>query len=125
VRNRKSFFWLVAALLLPLLIASAALAQTPGVTAPPSGVPISYQLPNTGALPHTYRVTLAMTDPKNPDWIVSQFVSGAERTVTKENQGKFTDYWDGLDDNFMPAPPGAYGVKGIVMPAEKWEVDGK
>src|SRR5579875_2611162 len=65
----------------------------------PQGTPITYQLPTEGPLPRTYRVTLAITDPKNPDWIVSQFVTGAVRTVTAENQGKFTEYWNGLDDN--------------------------
>jgi hypothetical protein len=45
--------------------------------------------------------------------------------VTAENKGRFTDTWDGLDDNFMPAPPGTYGVKGIFLPAETWPVDGK
>ncbi len=87
------------------------------------GVPISYQLPTSGPLPQTYRVTLAIVDPKNPDWIISQFACGAARKVTKENGGKFSEVWDGLDDNFMPVPPGDYAVKGIFMPAKKWPVD--
>ncbi len=87
------------------------------------GAPVSYQLPATGALPQTYRVTLAIVDPKNPDWIISQFAAGVVRTVTAENGGKFVETWDGLDDNFMPVPPGEYGVKGIYMPATKWEID--
>lgn len=87
-----------------------------------SGVPVSYELPNAPG--ETFRVTLAIVDPKNPDWIISQFVNGAARTVTKENGGKFSETWDGLDDNFMPVPPGDYAVKGIVMPAKKWIVDG-
>lgn len=33
------------------------------------------------------------------------------------------ELWDGLDENFMPLPPGKYSVKGIYMPAKKWEVD--
>lgn len=86
---------------------------------------VSYALPTDGPLPRTYRVTLAITAPDDPDWIVSTFVSGAPRTVTTENQGKITETWDGLDDNFMPVPPGDYGVKGIFMPAEIWEPDGK
>ncbi|MFZ2654037.1 MAG: hypothetical protein WAX69_03920 [Victivallales bacterium] len=90
-----------------------------------AGVPITYQLPADGELPKTYRVTLAITDPKNPDWIISQFVAGGVRTVTKENAGKFTETWDGLDDNFMPIPPGDYGVKGIYMSAKKWEITGE
>ena len=89
------------------------------------GTPIGYSLPAGGPLPKTYRVTLAIVDAKNPDWIVSQFLAGEPRTVTRENAGQFTDYWDGLDDNFMPVPPGTYGVKGIFMPAEKWQVDGE
>ena len=69
-------------------------------------------------------MTLAIVDPKNPDWLISQFVrSGVVRTVTAENQGKFTETWDGLDDNFMPVPPGHYAVKGILMAADKWAVD--
>ena len=86
---------------------------------------VSYTLPTDGPLPRTWRVTLAITDPENPDGIVSTFVAGAARTVTAENQGKFTETWDGLDENFMPVPPGEYGVKGIYMPAEIWAPDGK
>jgi hypothetical protein len=89
------------------------------------GVPITYELPTTGELPQTYRVTLAIVDAKNPDWLISQFAAGIVRTVTKENQGKFTELWNGLDDNFMPVPPGDYGVKGIYMPAKKWAPDGE
>ena len=48
---------------------------------------MNYQLPADGLLPKTYRVTVAITDPKNPDWIISQPVAGAVRTVTAENQG--------------------------------------
>ena len=68
------------------------------------GVPIPYQLPTDGPLPRTYRVTLAITDPTNPEWIVSTFVAGQPRTVTAENRGQFTEIWDGLDENFMPMP---------------------
>ena len=89
------------------------------------GAAIQFQLPTEGPLPKTYRVTLAIVDSKNPDWIISQFVCGRVRTVTTENGGKFTETWDGLDDNFMPVPPGEYGVKGIFMPANKWDVDGE
>jgi hypothetical protein len=94
-------------------------------TAPPVSATISYTLPTAGPLPKTYRVTLAITAPENPDWIVSAFVAGAARTVTAENQGRFTETWDGLDENFMPVPPGEYGVKGIYMPSEIWAPDGK
>ena len=92
---------------------------------PTVGVPVSYQLPTDGPLPRTYRVTLAIVDAKNPDWIISQFACGVARTVTAENGGKFTETWDGLDDNFMPVPPGDYAVKGIYMPARQWPVDGE
>ena len=90
-----------------------------------TGVAVSYELPADGQLPRTYRVTLAVVDPKNPDWIISQFAAGVARTVTKENGGKFSETWDGLDDNFMPVPPGEYAVKGIFMPAREWQVDGE
>ncbi len=90
-----------------------------------SGAAVRYQLPTAGPLPQTYRVTLAITDPKHPDWILSTFLAGQSRTVTAENRGQFTESWDGLDDNFMPLPPGVYGVKGITMPAAKWRVDGE
>jgi len=84
---------------------------------------VTYQLPADGPLPKTWRVTLAIVDAKNPDWIVSQFVCGAARTVTKENGGKFAETWDGLDDNYMPVPAGEYAAKGIYMPAREWVVD--
>lgn len=91
----------------------------------PTGVSISYRLPAEGPLPQTYRVTLAITSATDPRWIISTFVSGAVRTVTAANGGKFTETWNGLDDNFMPVPPGTYGVKGIVMPAQKWAITGE
>jgi flagellar hook assembly protein FlgD len=74
------------------------------------GVPVWYELPTDEPLPQTYRVTLAITDPRNSDWVVSTLVAGEPRTVTAENQGRFTKTWDGLDENFMPVPPGKYGV---------------
>ncbi len=86
---------------------------------------VDIRLPADGPLPRTYRVTLAVVDPDNPDWIVSTFVSGGVRTVTAENGGKFTEVWNGLDENDMPVPPGKYRVKGIFMPAEKWAMDGQ
>ncbi|MGE9290163.1 MAG: hypothetical protein ACQKBT_04180, partial [Puniceicoccales bacterium] len=87
------------------------------------GVTVNYQLPVSGPLPKTYLVTLAITDPDNPDWIISTFVSGQPRTVTEDNQGHFSDIWDGLDENYMPVPPGTYGVKGIYSEAHFWPVD--
>ncbi len=104
-------------------IAYSSLAVAEAAPAVPATV--SYTLPTDGPLPRAYRVTLAITAPDNPDWIVSAFVAGEPRTVTAENQGKFTETWDGLDDNFMPVPPGEYGVKGIYMPSEVWAPDGK
>lgn len=89
------------------------------------GANISYRLPLDGPLPKTYCVTLAIVDAKNPNWIVSTFVAAQPHEVTAENQGKFTETWNGLDENFMPVPPGEYGVKGIFMPATKWRVDGE
>ena len=105
------------------IIFAAILAGAPH--AAETGVKVPYQLPLDGPLPKTYCVTLAIVDPKNPDWIVSTFVAAQPRTVTAENQGKFAETWDGLDENFMPVPPGDYGVKGIYMPAQKWRVDGE
>jgi hypothetical protein len=96
-----------------------------GAQTSPAGATISYQLPVVGPGPTNWRVTLAVVDPANPDWIISQFANGVVRTATAENQGKFTETWDGLDDNFMPVPPGRYAVKGIYMPATRWQVDGE
>lgn len=116
--HRIEYFVLTTIFLLSLPVASNAEPSA-------GGVPVSYQLPTEAPLPKTYRVTLAITDAKNPEWILSTFLAGQARTVTRENQGRFTETWDGLDDNFMPLPPGTYGVKGIYMPAEKWQVDGE
>lgn len=114
------FSWL----LIPFIATLLGLFAPANVAAEPSsGVSITYSLPTEGPLPRTYRVTLAIVDAKNPDWIISQFAAGIVRTVTAENGGKFTETWDGLDDNFMPVPPGDYAVKGIVMPAKQWHVD--
>lgn len=108
-----------------LLAALLAPAVSPAAEQPGGGVPVSYQLPPAGPLPRTYLVTLAIVEAKNPDWIISQFVCGAPRTVTAENGGRFHETWDGLDDNFMPVPPGDYAVKGIYAPARQWPVDGE
>jgi len=110
----KTFFLAGA---LGIVAALSALAREPGV-------PVSYELPADGPVPKTYLVTLAIVDAKNPDWIVSTFVSGEPRTVTAENKGKFTETWNGLDENLMPVPPGSYGVKGIYAEAHQWAVDG-
>lgn len=100
---------------------AAVAAEPPGEP----GVKISYQLPVTGPLPKTYRVTLAITAHDDSHQIVSTFVAGAVRTVTAENRGKFTETWNGLDDNFMPVPAGRYAVKGIFMPARRWKITGE
>lgn len=115
------------ALVLPLLGLAAAFSPAGAEYQAPAGagVAISYRLPTTGHLPRTYRVTLAITDVKNPNWIISTFLAGAPRTVTAENGGRFTEIWNGLDDNFMPVPPGTYGVEGIYMPARKWALTGE
>ncbi len=114
-------YFVVSAFLVVAVVNTALEAENPS----PAGVTVGYRLPTDGTLPKTYRVTLAITDPKNADWIVSTFVAGESRTVTAENQGQFTETWDGLDDNFMPVPPGTYGIRGISMPATKWPVDGE
>lgn len=107
------------ALIVVLLFAGVAIAAETKTI----GVQVEYRLPTAGPLPRTYRVTLAIVDLKNPDWIISQFACGVVRTVTAENKGLFSETWNGLDDNFMPVPPGEYGLKGIYMPASQWEVD--
>ena len=109
-----------------LLDCTAALRTRTQAPAPPlagAATTVSYDLPTDGPLPRTYLVTLAIVDPKNTNWILSTFVTGAARTVTPENKGHFTETWDGLDENFMPLPPGEYAVKGIYMPAKKWAID--
>ena len=122
--TRFAFFFGFVAL---LVLCVAALAQTVSgaEVPPPAGVEVRYSLPVDGPLPRTYLVTLAIVAKDNPDWIISQFVRGLPRTVTAENQGAFTDTWDGLDENLMPVPPGTYAVKGIRSPARKWIVDGE
>jgi hypothetical protein len=119
-------------LYLPAIAALFLLSAHAQTSAPLSGVPanahaaiVHYQLPTDGPLPRTYLVTLAVADPKNPDWVIGNFASGVVRTVTAQNQGRFSETWDGLDDNYMPVVPGTYGVKGIYMPAQKWAIDGQ
>ena len=112
-------------LLLPTLLAALLAAHATAQSLPAPGASVAYQLPTDGPLPKTYQVTLAIVEATNTNWIVSQFVCAQPRTVTAENQGRFTEAWNGLDENLMPVPPGTYRVKGIFMPAEKWEVDGE
>ena len=100
------------------------IAGAVGMAAVGLGVPVTYRLPKSAGGERTYLVSLAIVDAKNPDWIISTFVAGQPRTVSP-GQNTFTEEWDGLDENFMPVPPGTYGVKGIYAPAEKWDVDGQ
>jgi hypothetical protein len=118
------------ALLAAALLACAAARAQEGMESPAAlsdapGAVVHYQLPADGLLPQTYLVTLAVTDPRDPAWIVANFACGIVRTVTAQNQGRFAETWDGLDENGMPVPPGRYGVKGIFMPAQKWAIDGQ
>jgi hypothetical protein len=85
---------------------------------------VTYRLPYDGK-EQTYRVTLAAAPKGDPNWLVGTFQAGAVRTVNEKNKGVFTDEWNGLDDNFMPVPPGEYTFKGIYMPAQKWKIDGQ
>ena len=113
-------------LFVPLFLLSLfANAECLGEVASPPGVSVAYTLPVDGTLPQTRRVTLAIVDPDDPANVLSTFVAGEAVTVTQENQGKFEAVWDGLDDNFMPLPPGDYGLKGIAMPAKQWVIDGQ
>jgi hypothetical protein len=132
-RGRRGRSFAVNSAIAALVCVSAGAVPVAGQEAGPTAVPtegrkvgvaVSYRLPTDGPLPATYRVTLAIVDAKNPDWIISQFAAGVVRTVTAENGGRFTETWDGLDDNFMPVPPGDYAVRGICAPARKWAVDG-
>ena len=88
-----------------------------------AGIDVPFSLP-TGEK-GTYLVTLAAVAPDDPSHIVSTFVSARPYTVTEENGGRFTAEWDGLDDDFLPVPPGTYGIKGIYTPAHTWPIDGE
>lgn len=85
-------------------------------------VEITYQLPRES---HIYRVSIAIVKADNSDWIVRTLLSGGVREITMDNQGKFTETWDGLDDDGYPVRPGRYTWKGVYMPAVKWEIDNK
>jgi len=122
---KRQILPILTSLLLAASISMVCAAPPPAPAAMKTGAGVAYQLPADGPLPRTWRVTLAIVDAKNPDWIISQFACGVVRTVTAENGGKFVETWDGLDDNHMPVPPGEYGVKGIFMPAREWQVDGE
>ena len=88
------------------------------------GVPICFDLPKREGM---VRATVAVTDPHDDKWLVAT-VSGGMTFNTSSSQGihdKGCVYWDGLDDNWRPVPPGAYGLKGILMNASIWDFDGK
>ena len=127
--QQKQLLWAPLALMAAFAAAEPSPAQTPpggpNGEGGSGGATISYQLPVDGPLPRTYRVTLAITEPNNPDWIISTPAAGVARTVTADNRGKFNETWNGLDDNYMPVPPGTYAVKGIYMPGETWPIDGQ
>jgi hypothetical protein len=88
------------------------------------GVKFFYKLPYEKGKKEYFRVTIAIVDKENPSWIISQPVAGKLVEVNDENKGEFFDIWDGLDDNFMPVPPGKYKIKGIYMPAKEWKIPG-
>ena len=100
--------------LLPVAGAAALLASSAM-----ADVEVPFSLPDDG---QTYLVTLAIAEKDNPDHIVSTFVAG-EPFATAPGQGRFTAYWNGLDDNFMPVPAGDYVVKGIYAPAKEDPID--
>ena len=107
-----------------VLVMIAAVDLTRAGTEPPVTNRVTYRLP-FGGTEKTYRVTLAAAPADHPDWLVASFLTGAVHTVNDENKGQFTETWNGLDDNFMPVPPGEYVMRGIYMPAEKWRIDGQ
>lgn len=114
------------ALLAAVLLAVGGPTEARQAGSSPRGVSISYQLPySADSSTQAYLVTLAIVDSHNPSWIISTFLSGAPRLVNAENKGSFTETWNGLDENFMPVPPGDYLVKGIYSPAQIWPVDGQ
>ena len=100
-----------------LLLAALAI-RVPGVAARATGGRVKdwragkLPTPSTGSLPQTYRVTLAIVDKKRPEWIISQFAAGVVRPVTAENGGKFSEVWNGLDDNFIPRAAGNLWLEG-------------
>ena len=80
---------------------------------------VSYQLPTSGPLPRTYRVTLAITDPKNPDWIVSTFAAGVPRTVTAANKGRFTELATNLSGEYKDKVCCIVGARGELVRKDK------
>ncbi len=87
-------------------------------------VEVTYRLPVSSA-PAMYRVTVAIVPADRPEWIVRTLLSGAVREVTRQNQGRFIESWDGLDEDGFPVKPGRYTWKGVYMPAAKWAIDGQ
>ncbi len=109
---RKGVMWvLTASLALLALVARAA------------GIPISYELPEPASGEQPYLVRLVIVEKEHPERVISNFTMGTVR-VAKKGATRFTEIWDGLDDNFMPVPPGEYAVRGICAPATKSPLDG-
>jgi hypothetical protein len=90
---------------------------TPVPPPPPTGAKVCFGLPGGSV-----RVTVVAVDLDEPTWIVAHIVSGAA-FVDGERHGCV--FWNGLDDNLWPVPPGSYGLRGIVMDAAKWAADGQ
>ena len=84
-----------------------------------AGVPVAFELPKGGL----WQVSIAACEKDHPERIVSTFVAGEVFDSTVSN--RFVVSWNGLDDNFMPCPPGEYAVKGICSPAHVWPIDGE
>ena len=62
-------------------------AEAPKEAGAGSGAAVSYELPADGELPRTYRVTLAIVDANNPDWIISTFCGGRAAHGDEREQG--------------------------------------
>ena len=105
--------------MMKIALKSAAVVMMSGLSAAQAGVPVSFTLPKGGL----YQVSVAVTEKERPERIVSTFVAGEVFDTTVSN--RFVVSWDGLDENFMPCPPGEYGVKGLYAPAKIWPVDGE
>ena len=99
----------------PLFAAAVAAALGSAV----AGVPVGFELPKGGL----WQVSVAVCEKDRPERIVSTFVAGEVFDSTVSN--RFVVSWDGLDENFMPCPPGEYAVKGVYAPARVWPVDGE
>jgi len=68
-----------------LVLFAGTMAQA---AAAPGGVDVSYTLPTDGPLPQTYRVTLAIVDPKRPAWIISRICLWPDRDRHRRKSGE-------------------------------------